>query len=416
MKALNPRAANKIVSYLEPGGTALAREVITVYGNHEPPEAWDASIFIGGPVSDPDSSTASWQGEVVASIRARWTGDGRLVLFVPEPDSSRDDGVGALTSWYDRAFDFADVVMFWWPTNNQDPNLMSASLVGWKDSQRVVHGTPSHGPQSAHLLEFAEHHAISTASTFAGMATAALDKIGSGARRTTGEREVPLPVWRTESFQRWYSAQTSAGNTLLGARQVWTFSAGSHKRFLLYWALRVSVYVQAERRVKSNEVVISRPDISVMALYQPGASVDDTAIVLVREFRSAASTADGLVHELPSGSASTQTNALDQAARETAEETGLSIDVRRIQAHGSRQLAATMSAHHAHLFTAEITGEELAQLRATRSTPHGVRNDTEQTWTEITTFGKLRADRLVDWATLGMIAEAVLDRNALHPA
>ena len=66
-----------------------------------------------------------------------------------------------------------------------------------------------------------------------------------------------------------------------------------------------------------------------------------------------------------------------------------------------------MSAHHAHLFAAEITNEELARLRASQATPHGA-GDTEQTWPEITTFGELRQRRLVDWATLGMIAQAAL--------
>lgn len=128
---------------------------------------------------------------------------------------------------------------------------------------------------------------------------------------------------------------------------------------LVYWALHVRIYVRAEERAKSNEVVISRPDISVMALYQRGATIDDTTIVLVREFRSPASTPDGLVPELPGGSAEAEASAVDQAITETEEETGLAIDVRRIREHGSRQLAATMSAHHAHLFAAEITDEEL---------------------------------------------------------
>ena len=98
---------------------------------------------------------------------------------------------------------------------------------------------------------------------------------------------------------------------------------------------------------------------------------------------------------------------LDQAVSEAEEETGLAIDITRIQIHGSRQLAATLSAHHAHLFAAEITDDELARLRAPRSRPHGA-DDTERTWTEITTFGEIRRKRLVDWATLGMIAEVLL--------
>jgi 8-oxo-dGTP pyrophosphatase MutT (NUDIX family)/uncharacterized glyoxalase superfamily protein PhnB len=393
----------------------MAGEVITVYAGQQPPESWDASVFIGRTTPHPSSSATPWQSEVIALLRKRWTNEGRLVVFVPEPSGCvGDDVVGGLIDWYDDTFQAADIVMFWWP-DDADARFMSANLPAWNDSQRVVHGTPSHTPQSRYLLEYADGHTMFTETTLAGMVSVVLDKIGSGAHRIAGERQVPLSVWQTDSFQRWYSAQTSAGNILLGARQVWTFSAGAHEPFLLYWALHVRVYVRAEDRVKSNEVVISRPDISVVALYRRGATIEDTTIVLVREFRSPASTPDGFVHELPGGSGTAEADALDQAVRETEEETGLVIDVRRIQAHGSRQLAATVSAHHAHLFAAEITGDELAWLRATRSTPHGV-GDTERTWTEIATLSQIRDDRLVDWATLGMIAQAVLDRTALPPA
>jgi hypothetical protein len=59
------------------------------------------------------------------------------------------------------------------------------------------------------------------------------------------------------------------------------------------------------------------------------------------------------------------------------------------------------------LFTAELTADELTRLRAPQRTPHGA-GDIEQTWTEITTFGQVRRERLVDWATRGLIAEALL--------
>jgi ADP-ribose pyrophosphatase YjhB (NUDIX family) len=394
--------------------TVMAGEVITVSAGQQPPESWDACIFIAGPAPGPGSSAAPWRPEVIALLRQRWEGDGRLVLFLPEPgDRVRDAVADELTDWCDRAADIADVVMFWWP-DDADPRLLSAALTAWDDSHRVVHGTPPHAPQRNYLLRYVDAHAMSAATTLADMVSTALGKIGSGARRTAGERDVPLSVWRTDSFQRWYSAQTSAGNTLLGARHLWTFSVGPGRRFLFYWALQVRVHVRAEDRVKSNEVVISRPDICVMALFQRAATIDDTIIVLVREFRSPASTLDGLVHELPGGSAEPGIDALGQAVTETEEETGLSIEVQRVRAHGSRQLAATMSAHHAHLFSAEITGDELARLRASQSTPHGI-GDTERTWTEITTFGELRQKHLADWATLGMIAEALFDGSALPP-
>jgi hypothetical protein len=296
-------------------------------------------------------------------------------------------------------------VIVWWPDDTA-LQLMAASLAAWGDDGRVVHGTPPETALSSYLTKHAGAQAISTAATLAELANAALQKIEGGARRIAGERDVPLTVWRSDSFQRWYSVQTAVGNSLLGARQVWTFSAGPGGTSLIYWALHVRMFVQAENRVKSNEVVISRPDISVMALYRRSATIDDTIVVLVREFRSSASSPDGMVHELPGGSAAG--SALDQAVTETREETGLAIDVRRIRSRGSRQLTATMSAHHAHLFTAEISDDELAYLRASQASPHGD-GGTERTWPEITTFGELREHRLVDWATLGMVAEAVLE-------
>src|ERR1700722_12775254 len=390
----------------------MAGEVITVWAGQQPPEFWDASVFIGGSMPAPAPSAAPWQAEVITLLRDGWTGAGRLVVFVSEPDGHGRDVVAEdLINWHRHALDAADVVMFWWP-DNTDPQWRSASLAAWGDSSRVVHGTPPNTSLSGYLTKYADAQAISSATTLAELASIGLEKIGRGARRAAGERDVPLTVWRSESFQRWYSAQTAAGNNLLGARQVWTFSAGPLQASLIYWALHVRMYVQAEKRVKSNEVVISRPDISVMALYHRGPTIDDTSIVLVREFRSPASSPDGLVHELPGGSATTGGSALDQAISETEEETGLTIEVQRIRSHGSRQLAATMSAHHAHLFAAEISDDELARLRASQMTPHGA-GGTERTWPEITTYRELREQHLVDWATLGMVTEALLDMSSL---
>jgi ADP-ribose pyrophosphatase YjhB (NUDIX family) len=222
---------------------------------------------------------------------------------------------------------------------------------------------------------------------------------------------VPLPVWQARSFQQWYAAQVAAGNTLLNAREEWTFNIGQDDELPFYWALRVSVHVAAENRIKSNEIVISRPDISVVALYRRAATLDDTIVVLIREFRSPAATPDGFVHELPGGSG--PGDVLAQAVSEVAEETGLAIDAARLRARGSRQVAATVSAHHAHLFAAEITDDELARLKAEQAQPrpHGA-DDSERTWTEIATFGEIRAKRLADWSTLGMIADVLLDATS----
>jgi ADP-ribose pyrophosphatase YjhB (NUDIX family) len=228
-----------------------------------------------------------------------------------------------------------------------------------------------------------------------------------GDRRRGGEREVPPEIWGTASFQRWYRAQRNAGNTLEGARLVWTSRVGPGPGAIFFWALHVRMRIAAENRIKDNEIVVSRPDVSAVALYRRGPSLDETTVVLVREFRSPASTPDGNVHELPGGSGAEAIGPLAQAADEVAEEIGMAIDADRLRAHGSRQVASTISAHHAHLFSAEITQGELDMLRSMQGRPFGVDRDSERTWIEIATYREIREARLVDWATLGMLAEAL---------
>src|SRR6476659_1095841 len=231
----------------------MAGQVIVVYAGQQPPESWDACVFIEGSAPRSTPIATPWQSEVLTLLRERWTSDGRLVVFVPEPSNRASDAPpGELIDWYDRALDVADVVMFWWP-DDTDQRLVHTSLAALTDNKRMVLGVPPQGPRGRHLLHYAHHRAISTATTLDGMVNTVLDKIGPGARRFAGEREIPLPVWRTSSFQRWYSAQTSAGNTVLGARLVWAFNTGPHRGLLLYWALHVRMYVLAEDRVKSNE-------------------------------------------------------------------------------------------------------------------------------------------------------------------
>jgi 8-oxo-dGTP pyrophosphatase MutT (NUDIX family) len=358
----------------------LACEFITVYAGERAPESWDAAVILAGNGTGRQAGgPAPWRPAAVAALAGRWEGDGRLVVFVPEGrDGGRADGA-AEASWAETAHGLADAVLSWQP--------------GGPDGGSYLAGPPGSNDLAEGSLDAAVR--------------AVLAGIGEGAHRSGSERAVPLLVWRTDSFQRWFAAQRAAGNTMLGARPVWTFSPGPASSPPFYWALHVRMHVLAENRVKSNEVVISRPDISAMVLYRRADTLDEATVVLVREFRSPARTPDGFVHELPSGSGAGPASALGQAVDEVREETGLTVDAARVRALGSRQLSGTMSAHHAHLFAAEITGGELAGLRAAQSRPHGA-DSNELTWIQIATFGEIRRAREVDWATLGMIAEALL--------
>jgi hypothetical protein len=222
--------------------------------------------------------------------------------------------------------------------------------------------------------------------------------------RETVQAGVPADIGRTPGFRHWHQAQHEAGNRLESAEVLWSFRA--EDGIADFWAMRVAVHVGAEDRIKSNEVVISRPDTSVVALYQPGATLDETVVVLVREFRSSARTSDGFAHELPGGSGHSD-DPLVQAAAELKEEVGFAVELNRLRDLGSRQAVASQSTHQIHLFSAQITDAELAFLRTQTGVHAG--GGSERTWVEVSTFGDVRRARSVDWATLGLLVQALLD-------
>jgi 8-oxo-dGTP pyrophosphatase MutT (NUDIX family) len=370
-----------------------------VYALEDPPDVWQAAIFLAGPTPR-SPEAASWRPMMIELLAGRWSGDGLLVIFVPEYRHGRHDDYRGQVDWEERCLHLADVVLFWVP---RDLDVLPAFTTNvewgmWHDSGRVVFGAPPEAPNNRYLLHYAAKFDVPVATTADGTADAALREIGAGALRRGGERSVPLMVWRTPGFQRWYAAQTAAGNTLRGGRVVWTFQAAGA---LFYWALRAEVHVAAEDRMKTSEVVLSRPDVSVVVLYRRAAVPDETRVVLVREFRTAG---HGFVHELPGGSGPGEP--AEQALAEVAEETGLRLDPARLRAHAVRQVVATLSAHQARLFSAELTDDELAAIVA--GGPYGNSADGELTVPEIVTFGELRSAPLADWATVGMVAQVLL--------
>jgi 8-oxo-dGTP pyrophosphatase MutT (NUDIX family) len=328
------------------------------------------------------------------------------VVFVPEAAGGGLTGSWqAQVEWEDQRLHEADAIAFWVPRDLATlPGFTTNVEWGrWEGSGKVVLGSPTGAPGTRYLRHYADRHGTPVAGSLPETVAAAVALIGGGARRAGVERRVPLTVWRTASFQRWYQAQRGAGNQLRDARVVWTLHTPAT---LHYWALHATVWVAAEDRVKDNEVVLSRPDTSVVVLYRRGATLDDTTVVLVREFRVAASTPDGYVHELPGGSGPGPPPA--QAIAEVREETGLTLDADRLRYHGSRQLVATMSAHHAHLFSAELTRGELARARLAARGTFGEPGTTERTYVEVTTVGEIRGASTVDWSTLGMLLDILI--------
>lgn len=386
-----------------------------VYTGEPAPAEFAKSLFLAGPTPRL-AETPSWRPEALRLLeKAGYDG----VVFVPEfrdgvvnPDlyDHNDAGYRKQIEWEDASMRMSDCILFWLPRDLKTmPALTTNNEWGvWQNSGKAVFGAPPEAEKVNYQRYYAEKLKVPTATTLQETVRLSLEMIGEGAWRAQGAREVPIFIWRTNSFRQWHEAQKAAGNYLCGAKVEWTFRVGPQKNLVFLWALHVDVYIASENRHKTNEVVIARPDVSAVLMYKPGDTLMSTEIVLVREFRSPAATSDGFVWEIPSGSSKTTGDPFDIAASETEEETGLKINPARIRYYGARQIAATLSAHKANFFLVELTREEMDYLRSKDGVPHGVAEDTERTYVKVVKLGEILRDNRVDWSMVGMILSGLI--------
>jgi ADP-ribose pyrophosphatase YjhB (NUDIX family) len=370
--------------------------VKVVYAGQQPPSRWDASIFLAGPTPRRDD-VSSWRPEALEEIGKQYTGD--LVVFVPEPpDGTRYPSYDDQIAWEERWLDAADVILFWVPRDMATlPGLTTNIEFGrYESSGRVVLGAPDDAQHVKYMKHHARQHGAQVTATMPDTVKATLEMIGEGAPRSDGERHVPLLAWRMPTFRNWLKTQQEAGNVLLGGKLLWT-----HHKFL--WAYHARLEVTAEERVKHNEIVLGRPDVVSIVAYRPGETPRQHEVVLVREFRSPSCAPDGYVHELPGGGVLSG-EPVDQAGHELQEETGLRIAPERLVAGQVRQVIATLSAHRLHVFTVELTEDEIDQVRANPG-PYGVLEDSERTFVEVRTYGEILDHGYADWATVGVLSK-----------
>ena len=378
-----------------------------VYAMKPFPASFTKAIFLAGPTprNRPGKPVVpSWRPEAIRLLEAAGY-DG--VVFVPETaDGNWRQHYDEQVAWEDEGLNRSDCILFWVPRKLRTmPAFTTNHEHGeWFKSGKIVFAAPKKAPKTNYLRLKAVEFGAPTAETLEDGIAAAMNMVGEGALRTGGECEVPLLIWKTPSFQEWYAAQKAVGNRLDHARVEWQFRV-TRKKFLFLWAMHVDVFVAKEGRNKKNEVVLARPATSSVLLYRrDGADPLATHIVLVREFRSPVANQDGFVHELPGGSSFRPGETpIQTAAEEVAQETGFAIPSSRLVPERTRQMASTILAHKGHLFSAEVTEDELAELSSRAGIAQGVEGDSERTYVEIKTLREILAGDLVDWSTLGMI-------------
>lgn len=386
-----------------------------VYAGEALPTKMTKSVFLAGPTPR-DKDVPSWRPDAIKMLEQAGF-DGHV--FVPEArDGVRPDYVNQM-QWELDAMNTSDVVLFWIPRDMQTmPALTTNNEFGiWsaQDSGRVYLGAPEGAPHTSYQFKIAAQNDIPSFKDLGEMVKAITAYLGAGAERERGACQVPLHIWRTPSFQSWYKAQTKAGIELHGAKVKWVLRIAPD--FVLYWELKVDMFIPSENRHKTNEVVISRPDVCLtVAWHRPeGAALEDTVFALVREYRTPAVSEDAFAWENPGGSSfKPDKDPFKTAADELKQELGLEFDATRVAAHGSRQIASTLSAHRAHVYSVNLTKEEVAALRKLEAdgTCFGVASETERTYPRVRSLKEMRQGNFVDWATLGIVTTVLEECQA----
>jgi len=377
-----------------------------VYSRGQFPESFSKAIFLAGP-SPRSADVESWRPTALEYLE-KCGYDG--VVFVPENgEGSAPFDYELQVAWEEEGLNKADAIVFWVPRDlDTMPGLTTNIEWGaWHKSGKAIFGAPEDAPSMKYFRRYADKLRIPQANSLEGTLDLALDSVGDGEMRHGGECDVPLFIWRQASFQNWYRGQVQAGNRLDGARCEWHCPKPDGRVFCQ--VLHPKVFVTSENRHKTNEIIISRPDVSAVMAYFPGQTLLESEVVLVREFRSNAITEDGFVRELPGGSSTDlSASALETAADELSEETGVRLPAERFVDHGSRQCLATMITHRCSLFSVELSEEEIEQFRETQERNQSFSaGGSELTFVEVRTVASILESKDVDWTDVGMILEVL---------
>jgi 8-oxo-dGTP pyrophosphatase MutT (NUDIX family) len=382
-----------------------------VYYGEEAPQSFSKSIFLAGPTSR-NKSSVGWRPYALKLLE-KLGYDG--VVFVPEyrdwpPEEKYDYSYYPTWEW--KHLHMADVVVFWVPRDLVNlPGLTTNVEFGfYMNHSNIVYGRPKNARKVKYLdwLIF-KNKGIYPHADLEETLSQAASLVAEPHERSGGARLIPMYVWKTPQFQSWYKTQYKAGNRLDGAELRYVKTSRKNPQSVFLYVLWVNVWIPSEKRHKSNEFIIGRPDISTICAYFPDKEIIRTKIVLVKEFRSPASTQDCFIRELPGGSSfKNNEGPLAVASSEFEEETGIRIDPKRFDYIESRQVVGTLSTHKAHLFMVELTAKEIKEAESLSKSGQafGVESDSEKTYVRVYTLGDLfKLD--IDWATMGMVMRTI---------
>ena len=388
-------------------------EPIIIYNRQPLPNTVIKSIFLAGPTPRKDLSM-SWRKEFVDCLIANGY-DGLIIVPEEHGQPFNPDNKKEQIDWEYTCMCAADCIVFWIPRQFRSDFEMIALTTNvefgrFLNSHKLVIG----GPKEAVKNEYLQHISQNQYKWHFSMeecAKTAIKFVGEGIRRTRTECKIPAHIFASSQFQNWYQPMKTVGNSLTDFQMEYEFFMPKAKQlFLAIW--KPSIYINEssegfrENRIKSNEFVIARTDMSyICAFCKNTENIMDSEIVVCEEFRSPVVNQHEMIFELPGGSSvKDNEERLQVASNELKEETGLTIPANRFQYLSLKQSAGTLCSHRIALFSVELSHDEINRIRYDKQV-HGVIEDTECIHLHV--MKAKDAFQHMDWTNIGLVNYAL---------
>ena len=384
-----------------------------VYSRENIPNKVTKTLFLAGPTPRDYTVNTSWRNDAL-EILEMLNYDG--VVYIPEErnGSFPKDKLEQQIDWEYEAMSSADAIVFWIPRELRSDfeNIALTTNVEFGrflNTNKLFVGAPKDSARNSYL-EYISKDKYTWHTDLYSLLQDCVMYLGDGVHRENTEVKIPKHIFESKQFQNWYVPQKAIGNSLIDFNMEYEFVMPKAKQ--LFMAIfKPSVYVNEsafgvkENRVKDNEFVIARTNMSYICAYQKAEDILESKIVLCEEFRTPVVNEHEMVFELIGGSSfNINDNELTVASQEFEEESGLKIDSSRFCSVDLKQSAATLCSHQIKLYKVELTDEEIEHFQNDAEV-HGVEEDTERIHIHVMTFRE--AIKFLDWTNVGMVYAAL---------
>jgi 8-oxo-dGTP pyrophosphatase MutT (NUDIX family) len=375
-----------------------------IFSDEQLPDTITKTLFLAGP-SIRDYKETDWRKNAI-SILEELKYDGIVFIPIPSPvfygktplsKSSYDNQI----KWEQNARRMSDVILFWIlrDLDKKAYGLTTNFELGEDlNTGKVTYGRPDNADKCRYTDTCVTEKGLPIFQCLNELIKYSLTFLFN-VKRENGERFIQSSLWKNHNFVNWLQLNKKVGNYLEDAKVITVFPSILGIDIFSY-IIQVNVFIKNENRYKSNEIILSRKDLtSVLPYFKKDGQ---TYIVLVKEYRTPVRNADNYVYELPGGSG----NGLENAQKELVEETNLNIEQSRFQFVNTRQVSSTFSVHTNSIYRVELNEEEINYILnvAKNNIVFEDEEGCERTFIEILNINNL-FNKPIDYGNLGAIFE-----------